>query len=465
MFDIGDPADADWHVLNISESDYLPINMDSFGVRWSSTMRMRPTRITRQWQQLNGSWIKQITQQNRVESFGQPGVFHPTYKGELQPYLDPLSGWLDGLQITMPDLNIDFNTTAGGLPDSGGWNSAWAFNDFGISGVSSSWNTFNPTYTGVGTAIPGDVVAQCLDGAGGGDGYLVKRKAGTSTDFTYGLYEGTDVSGSPESWSLDHSWSPADWPDTDINRESPVNLASNAQQTMQVSIEKTQVYYQYKAAAGSWNAQAQVGDGDITYSGRKRPAPPIALDGTSAWTVGRATSGARGYAVFEQSVLGGAWTHVVNPVYATGNGNVIPAIVRQGTDIYVSHPDNNAAEGTLYRVDDATTTWTNITPGQYIPQRYNALVADSDNVWMIGTNPSGEKKIFSSDDRGASWSDLGATAFDWLVRLSSDDVFALGGNGFLSVTNNGFGTAHSRLGQWAKIGSVGVMQGFASEAL
>jgi hypothetical protein len=256
MFDVGEPADPDWHTLNVSESDYLPINMDRFGVRWSSTMRMRPTRVTRQWVRSAGSWVKTIIQQNRIESSGQPGVFHPTYKGELQPYIDPLSGWLDGLDITMPDINIDFDVDSL-LPTSGDWNVGWAFNDFGLSGYSEDWNGASPSYASTGINLDGDVVGQALDGGGGGDAYLITRTPGATEDFQYNVYENPDISADPTDWTLDHSYEPTSWPATDPDLDSQVNIVSNASQTMHVSIEADDVWYQYKAAAGTWQARRQ----------------------------------------------------------------------------------------------------------------------------------------------------------------------------------------------------------------
>jgi hypothetical protein len=467
MFDIGEPADPDWHTLNINESDYLPITMDLFGVRWSSTMRMRPVRITRQWARNNGTWIKTITQQSRIESFGRPGVFHPTYKGEIEPYINPLSGWLDGLNITMPDINIDFNTIGGGLLTSGGWNEAWSFNDFGISGNSSDWNSFSPSYTSVGKSLEGDIVAQALDGGGGGDGYLIISNPDDQEvlDDFLDVYEGPNVKASPQNWSLDHTITNV----TAMYYRNDINIASDATQSMIVWTESTSVYYEYKPAAGVWQAAALIGSSSTTFSKGEQVIPPIALDGNDAWTIGKAAGGIHGYVLMKQSTPGGAWSEVPNYPVANGNGQKPKAIVRSGTNVFVSVPfilAGSIIKHVLYRVDDATSTWTNVSPaGNFAPVRHNAIVADSGNVWMIATDLDDIKKIFVSDDDGATWEDKDETFYDWLVRLSSDDVFALGGNNALGVTNNAFGTIHSRLGQWGEIGSIGIMQGFTSEAL
>jgi hypothetical protein len=203
----------------------------------------------------------------------------------------------------------------------------------------------------------------------------------------------------------------------------------------------------------------------VTYSGEIRPPPPIAQDGTSTWTLGRAAGGAHGYVVLKQSSVGGAWVEVTNPTYPNGNGNTIRSITRAGTDIYVSFPTPTAGDY-LYRVDDATTTWTDITPsGQYAPARYNAIAASGNNIWMIGTNPDGDSKLFKSTNKGAAWTDLGETKYSWIVRLSSDDVLVLGGDNLLDVSINGLGTFHSRLGRWGSIGSIGQMQDFDSGGL
>jgi hypothetical protein len=470
MFDIGEPADPDWHTLNISESDYLPINMDQFGVRWSSTMRMRPTRITRTWTRTNGAWTKNIKQQNRIESFGQAGVFHPTYKGELQPYVDPLSGWLVGLDITMPDLNLDFDTAGGGLPSSGGWGEGWAFNDFGVSAYSADWNSSQPSYTGANANVTGEVVAQCLDGDGGGSAYMITRTVSGSL-YKYNVYENSNIALDPTNWVLDHTFTPDPLPPTNDGL-TLVNIVSNATQTMHVSVEKFDVYYQYKLSGGSWSARAKVGDGGILELDNEYSVPPIVLDGSAAWTVGRDPVGRR-YVVMQQSTPGGAWSEVENPLATNGSNSVIPMIARSGTDIYVSFPELAAGPGgfiwvyLLWRVDDATTTWVDVTPaaGQYGIRRYNALAVDGANVWVIGKNPNGIRKLFTSDNTGNTWTDKGESEYDWLIRLSSNSVFALGGDSVLDVTNNAFGTYHSRLGEWAELGSVGIVENFASGGL
>lgn len=469
MFDIGDPADADWHVLNISETTYLPVTMDEFGIRWSSIMRLRPTRVARQWSRQNGSWLKTIIQQNKAESFGRPGVFHPIYKGEIQPYINPLSGWLDGLNITMPDINIDFNV-AGLLPDSGDWNIAWLFNNFGLSGYSEDWNDSRPSYASAGAEFEGDVVAQCFDGVGGGDGYLITRVLGTTTPFKYNVYENPDISADLTDWTLDHSYEPAEW--IRGNQLSRANIVSNANQTMHVSEEKEDVYYQYKPAAGAWQARQTTGGGVSVSIPGNTITPPIVLDGTKAWTVGRATAGSRGFVVVKQTILGGAWTMVVNPTYANGTSFTVRMIARSGTNIFVTFPSSFVSLNwifSLYRIDDATETWTDITPaGGYAPFLYNSFAVNGTDVWTIATDADGEKRLFISANSGTAWADRGKIKYDWLYRLSSDDVFVLGGDNFLDVTINDFGTFHSRLGQWSNrnnIGSVGIMQAFTSIGL
>lgn len=465
MFDIGDPADADWHVLNISETTYLPVTMDEFGIRWSSIMRLRPTRVARQWSRQNGSWLKTIVQQNRAESFGRPGVFHPIYKGELQPWINPLSGWLDGLDITMPDINIDFDTE--GLATDDDWNIAWLFNNFGLSGYSEDWNEERPSYVSAAIDLGGTIVAQALDGGGGGDGYLITYKQAIFPNELISVYENPDISADPTDWTLDHSFDP----DTSGGNIAwvPTNIASNASQTLYVVRETQWPAYRYKPSGGAWSSLIQIGaaGGHARYTSTRAPTP-IALDGTSAWTMGHDGSGDN--ILVKQSSVGGAWVKVSNHpgLFPRAFGD-ITTIARSGTNIFVMYPTVlifGVASSNLYRIDDATSTWIDITPaGDYVPDRYNALVADGTNLWMIATNPNGKKKLFTSTNSGTDWTDRGETKYDWLYRLSSDDVFILGGDSLLDVTINDFGTFHSRLGRWGTIGSIGILQSFASGGL
>ena len=470
MFDIADPADPDWHILNISESDYLPVTMDLFGVRWSATMRMRPIRVTRQWTRTRGTWIKSIMQQNRIESSGQPGVFHPTYKGELQPYIDPLSGWLTGLNITMPDINIDFDV-AGLLPTSGDWNVAWAFNNFGLSGYSEDWNGDNPSYASAGVDLAGDVVAEAFDGSGDGSGYLITQIYDATNDiYNYNVYENPDVSADPTDWSLDHTiqfLDNAGFPFFN-GQPLPINIESNASQTVISWLGKDtspgQSQFEHKPAAGAWQAAVDVGGtGTGIQFGEAFAIAPLVQDGTKTWVIGmRDSPGLRNISVFRQAVVGGVWTIVANhPGTASGK---IPTIARSGTDIFVSII--RTATATLYRVDDGTETWTDITPDTtYVPRRQNAITINGADIWAICTNNDGDKKLFQSANSGTNWTDRGETKYDWLYRLGSDDIFVLGGDNLLDVTINDFGTFHSRLAQWGKIGSIGFIKDIISGGL
>jgi len=455
MLDIGDPADADWHVLNISEATYLPLTMDLFGLRWSATMRMRPTRVNRQWTNQHGDWVKQIVQSNRIESAGTPGVFHPTYIGEIQPYLNPFSGWLDGLDLTMPDLNINFNSVGGGMPSGDDWNTGWPFNDFGTSGFSTDWNGFNPEYASVTTGLDGEVKAQAFDGAGGGDAYMILfNDTGSSID---NVYSNPNIEGDPTNWSLDAQY----------NIGGPVNMVSNASWTLIVWGHITSSWrYSYKSTAGAWSAPSTFGGSSGEPYDGVVPPPPIVFNGNLVWTCARVNIVGPpddvAFSVKKNSSFAG-WADVANmPGAQAASYGPIPMIKRSDTNILVTYADT-AATWKLYRVDDATETWTDITPtGDYVPMRYNACSTNANDVWIIGTDPDGDKKLFISDDNGDTWTDRGSIRYDWLIRMSGDDVFVLGGDGLLSVTNNDFGTYHSRLGQWASLGSVGFMENVAS---
>jgi hypothetical protein len=455
MLDIGDPADPDWHVLNISESTYLPLTMDQFGVRWTTTMRMRPTRVNRQWTNQHGSWVKQITQSNRIESAGTPGVFHPTYIGEIQPYLNPFTGWLDGLDLTMPDLNINFNSAAGGMPSADDWNSGWAFNDFGTSGISLDWNGFNPSYASVNTGLDGDVVAQAYDGAGGGDAYLLMfNDTGTTL---HDAYSNPNIEGDPTNWSLDNQW----------NVGGIANMVSNASWTLIVwGTTGLSWVYTYKSTAGAWSAPSTFGSSSGVIAPTFNTPPPIVFEGNDVWTCARynviGPADDIAFRVNTATSFAG-WSEIANhPGAQAASYAPIPMIKRSSTNIVVTYADT-ATTWKMYRVDDATSTWTDITPtGDYVPMRYNACTTNADDIWIIGTDPDGDKKIFESADNGDTWTDRGSTRYDWLIRMSGDDVFVLGGDGLLDVTNNDFGTFHSRLGQWASLGSVGYMENVAS---
>lgn len=475
MFDIADPADPDWHTLNISESDYLPITMDLFGVRWSATMRMRPTRVSRSWTRTNGAWVKTITQQNRIESFGRPGVFHPTYKGEIQPWIDPSSGWLVGLDITMPDINIDFDSAAGGLETSGNWNQGWAFNDNGLSGWSNNWNAANPSYAAANPGFDGNVVAQALDGGGGGDGYIVVHDPEDDNPNSPGItrihiYENPDVAADPTDWT-DVSPSPEIDMFFSTNSFPPIvsaNIISNSSQTMIVIWSGTNPQYWHKPAGGAWQIRDNIGTISFPLDNTAdTPPPPIAQDGVVTWAYGTGfIAEPSNWGIFtETSVGSGIWNPILNHPDAFGSETRGFVIKRGIPDLYVTYTTQAGATN-LYRIDDATSTWVDITPsGTFVPRRYNAIDINGTFVRMIATDDSGVRRLYISSNKGDNWVNLGNTTYTWLKRLSNNATFVLGGDSKLDVTINTFGTFHSRLGQWGSIGSIGIMRDFDSKGL
>lgn len=92
--DILEPADNDWHILNVS-TDYLAFSPNQFGVGWKATTRFTPNSVNREWEQIGRVTTLKITAEARLTSFGQKGEFLPVAKEEGWAWQSP-SGWLDG---------------------------------------------------------------------------------------------------------------------------------------------------------------------------------------------------------------------------------------------------------------------------------------------------------------------------------------------------------------------------------
>jgi hypothetical protein len=470
MLDIAEPADPDWHVFNVSESTYLPIDMDRFGVRWASDMRMRPVRVTRTWTRTRGVWVKQITQQNRIESFGQPGVFHPTFAGEIAPYIDPFSGWLLGLDITMPDIVINFDSVSGGLPSGDDWGFGWALNEFGISGWSTDWNGTNPSYTSVNQALAGDAVSQTLEGDGSGAAWLVMGGTDGSGSGDEGnsisIFYNPDIESNPTDWTWDLNRALF----YDYNRAIIYSsVVSGVGSMLWIVQDPTKVYSwaQDLTSPGWLNNTVGLGNGATEDPNSGLPCGVAIGSGTKQWASGREDVAVANiaYRVFYAPAFN--WSAIANHPNGGYSLTPIPMIARGGTNIYVTYAGVSAPNTPkLYRIDDATTTWTDITPtGDYAPVLPNAFVINGTNIQMIGTDPNGNRHRWSSTNSGTSWTDEGETPYSWLVRLSSDAVWCLGGSNLLDVTNDTFQTFHDRLGQWGTIGSIGVMTEFTNLGL
>lgn len=75
LADVAEPANPDWHALDIDAGTYLPLDPDVLGLDWASGMRARPTKVTRRWVQEAGGWrwIPNVTL--RPETVGARGRF------------------------------------------------------------------------------------------------------------------------------------------------------------------------------------------------------------------------------------------------------------------------------------------------------------------------------------------------------------------------------------------------------
>lgn len=90
--DVTDPADMQWHLLNI------PANWDPRGNGYTN-LRWLPSTVDRAWEQNEGTgWTKTITVSGEPETFGQPGIRLPieTNVGDTNPVFPDL-----------PDFNED----------------------------------------------------------------------------------------------------------------------------------------------------------------------------------------------------------------------------------------------------------------------------------------------------------------------------------------------------------------------
>jgi len=327
MLDILTPADPDWHVLNVSESDYLAIDADTFGVRWATDMRFRPIRVNRIWQNKERGWTKQLTAQVRIESKGRPGVFHPVFLGQKIPYINPASGWVDNLSITMPDINIDFKID---LPTVDDWNLGWGFNNFGLSSFSSDWTDDIPTYSSTNTGISGDVIDQSFDGARTSpQAAFMLVWDESETDLV--VYENTDIESDPTDWSV-----AATIDMSGQGFQGKARIVTNASVAMVAIITPTRMLVYRKPAAGAWDAGVTVGDVAAADTVEADKYFGVALDGTNQWVPGREDTN-DGYRVYKATGVAAAFVVVAN--HPGDNANSLtnfPAIIRSGTDIIVS---------------------------------------------------------------------------------------------------------------------------------
>jgi hypothetical protein len=322
MFDVLEPADPDWHTLNISESDYLPVAMDRFGVRWASDMRFRPTRVSRLWSNDTGAWVKQITAQVRIESSGRPGVFHPVFRGQKISAINPQSGWIDNLDLTMPDINIDFSVD---LPDIDDWGFDWGFNNFGLSALSENWTDDRPTYVSTNTGVTGDVLAQSLDYAETSpqEAFLIVQNGDTVT-----IYENSDIETDPDNWTsalaIDMSGQ---------GFHGVVRLVSNSSLALLALTTETKMIVYRKASGGAWVGPTTVGDTATADTTGALSQFGVVLDGTKQWVPGRENTN-DGYRIYKATTVGGAFSAVANtPGDNATSATQFPVLLRDGTNI------------------------------------------------------------------------------------------------------------------------------------
>ncbi len=111
MADILEPADDDWHLLDVPD-EYLPFDPQAFGIDWDAVggMRFRPERVSCQWRQDRGRWLPKLSAQIRMVSAGQPGQYLPVARDDAFQWLDG-DGWLigedDPYLPDTPDLDLD----------------------------------------------------------------------------------------------------------------------------------------------------------------------------------------------------------------------------------------------------------------------------------------------------------------------------------------------------------------------
>ena len=160
--DIFDPADDDWHKLNVPE-DYLAFEPDRFGVRWGGSdgtgIRVRPVQVTRTWRKLGNVWLMDIAVNVRTESDGTRGIYLPIERGGAGGYVDP-DGWIDTVEQVFPPDPPEINLGAD-------FALAMPWNSFGEPGLSENFLEEVVNYARVrdsgSQALVGQVLDACWD--------------------------------------------------------------------------------------------------------------------------------------------------------------------------------------------------------------------------------------------------------------------------------------------------------------
>ncbi|NIN36633.1 MAG: hypothetical protein GTO60_16680 [Gammaproteobacteria bacterium] len=326
MLEIFEPADPDWHIINLNDATYIPVDLNRFGIRWSNAVKYLPEQVTRQWvnDPVSG-WTKSVRVTGRIESAGQPGVFHPTYRGESAPYVPP-SGWVDGIDITMPDLSPEFNFNIdlpSGQGGQIGYEFGWVYNDLGASSVSLDWNGDFPEWQSASVNLSGNVIDQVLDADNNGAGYMVVYDAGANELIIYYNSDiGADVTGWTAQVIIDV---------TGIGFHGRARIANNTSLTILAVLTETRVLVYRKPSGGSWGSATTVGDVAAADPDGAQLEFGIDIEGSTQVVPGRESTN-DGYLVYKATTSGGSFTAIANtPGDAGSSITPFPMLARDGS--------------------------------------------------------------------------------------------------------------------------------------
>jgi len=332
MWEVCEPADADWHVLDIS-TDYLPLDLDKFGARWATDQRFRPTQVQRSWSRNGAGWVKELTVIARMESYGLPGVFHPTYRGEIAPFIG-IGGWIDGLNITMPELDLDLSLS---LPTVSGYDLGFAYNNVGLSEVADSFNGNNPSWDIANTGLTGDVITQCLDQDTADAGYMVVYDSSLGK---VRIYHNPDLLADPTDWTLQGTIT------VDATFQGSARIVNNTDLTALALLFTDHVQIYRRPSGGAWDAGTLVGNTAPTDSTGAKRRFGLALDGATQYCIGRENTN-DGYKVYKATAVAGAFTAIANHPGANGSAPTPqPAIQVDGSgNLVVSYNVSSSVSG------------------------------------------------------------------------------------------------------------------------
>jgi hypothetical protein len=117
----------------------------------------------------------------------------------------------------------------------------------------------------------------------------------------------------------------------------------------------------------------------------------------------------------------------------------------------------------LYLVGGYNTSpvWTDVTPGDgRVPMENDALFVnplDETELICVGTNASGDRKVYKSDNGGSSWTSLDLVAPGKYQRAKRfGNAIALYGYASFDITDDDGVSVHDRLGNWSRgVGPIG----------